>query len=368
MEGQKKISRSSVLLVGAGGLASPAALYLAGAGVGRIGIIDYDCVETSNLQRQIIHDESSVGMSKVMSACKTITRFNSSIECVPYNELFTSSNALDIVRPYDLVLDCTDNVVTRYLLNDVCVISGKVLISGSALRMEGQVAIYNDKLGGPCYRCLFKDPPPREAQGSCNTDGVLGVVPGIIGCIQALEAIKVLSGGGTPLYGKMLLFDALSCTFRSFKIRSRNPNCDVCGESPTITKPIDYEQFCNAKADDKALMIDVIDSHEHISVKDYARVRESTPHLLLDVREKTQYEICSLEGSFNIPLEDLKSSIDSISEKYNPSRPIYTICRYGNDSQLALKFLKNLGYKEVWNIKGGLSKWTEDVDHSFPSY
>lgn len=358
------------MLVGAGGLASSAALYLAGAGVGRIGIIDYDVVEMSNLQRQIIHDETSVGMSKVQSACRAIKKFNSSVECIPYYTLLDSSNAMDIMKPYDIVLDCTDNVVTRYLINDAATLCGKILVSGSALRLEGQIAIYNDGRGGPCYRCLFKDPPPREAQGSCNSDGVLGVVPGIIGCIQALEAIKILSGCGVPLYGKMLLFDALSCTFRTFKIRNRNPSCELCGENPTITGLIDYERFCNSKPDDKVQMINVIEPEEHITVKDYASIKDTVPHLLLDVREKVQFEICSLEGSINIPLQNLESQIDTIASqvKEDKSKPIYTLCRHGNDSQLALQYLKKQGYDNVHNIKGGLVKWSEEIDSNFPVY
>lgn len=357
-------------MVGAGGLASPAALYLAGAGVGRIGIVDYDVVEMSNLQRQIIHDEHSVGKTKVGSAYDSIKRFNSLVECIPYHVMFNRITAMEIIKPYDIVLDCSDNVVTRYLINDACFFAGKTLISGSALRMEGQVVIYNDKQGGPCYRCLFSKPPPREAQGNCSSDGVLGVVPGIIGCIQALEAIKILAGSGKPLYGKMLMFDALSLTFRTFKIRGKRPDCELCGENPTIHELVDYEMFCNSKADDKQVDIDILDESDHITVEEYSEIRkQNKSHILIDVREKVQYEICSLDDSISIPLCEFEQKIDYIKSLIKDMEtPVYTLCRRGNDSQLAHQILIKNGLNNVKNIKGGLVEWSSKVDNDFPLY
>ncbi|KAJ1340944.1 hypothetical protein BSLG_004417 [Batrachochytrium salamandrivorans] len=367
VHGQSKLCNSSVLVVGAGGLGSPAILYLAAAGIGHLGIVDYDAVEASNLQRQIIHSEDSIGALKTDSAAAS-------------------------VHSFDLVVDGTDNVTTRYLLNDACVLLGKTLVSGSALRMDGQLTVYNHQ-GGPCYRCIFPVPPPPETVSNCNQAGVLGVVPGIIGCIQALEVIKIVSGMQTSYSQKMLLFDATQGSFRTVKLRGKNPSCEVCGTNPTITEPIDYIQFCGVSPHDKTPDLQVSGDDERISVKEYhSIVMAGTPHLLLDVREKVQYDICSLSQSHHIPLAKLESNIDcvlqlreTVSAEKSSSQavsivnaddsvsgsaavPIYVVCRRGNDSQLAVQKLKGHGVSNVFDIVGGLKQWAVEIDPSFPKY
>lgn len=369
--GQRKLVASSVLLVGAGGLAASAAMYLAGAGVGTIGIVDFDDIEISNLQRQIIHKQAYAGCSKAVSAVKAIKEFNSEVKTFAYRCQFTSSNAMEIVKPYDLVLDCTDNVTSRYLINDACVLAGKPLVSGSALRMEGQVTVYHLTPEAPCYRCMFKEPPPKAAQGSCSNEGVLGVVPGIIGCLQALEAIKILAGTGEPLSSRMIMFDALSSTFRTFKLRSRDKNCAVCGDSPTIKELIDYERFCNASANDKPVPLSLLTDDQHIPIKKYAEeVHGKQKHILLDVRPALQYDICAVSDSINIPLSDLDARLDELKALVGDKEPlpIYTICRRGNDSQRAVIKLETLGIGDVKNVIGGVAAWATQVDPEFPVY
>lgn len=362
---------SSVLLVGAGGLTSSAALYLAGAGVGTIGIVDFDDIEISNLQRQIIHKEALAGTSKAVSAVKAINEFNSHIRTIAYQCHFTSANAMEIIKPYDLVLDCTDNVVSRYLINDACVLSNKPLVSGSALRMEGQVTVYHLHKESPCYRCMFKEPPPKAAQGTCSNEGVLGVVPGIIGCIQALEAVKVLCGTGQPLDARMIMFDAMASSFRTFKLRPRDKNCAICGDNPTISTLVDYELFCGANANDKPTPLALLQPEQHISPSDYAsQVHKKVPHVLLDVRPTLQYDICALPESINIPLAELDDRIHELRGHLEiiGNVPIYTICRRGNDSQRALVKLQALGFNQVLNVTGGVAAWSHYVDSNFPIY
>ncbi|KAI9339897.1 hypothetical protein BDR26DRAFT_820623 [Obelidium mucronatum] len=391
-EGQIKLRSAKVLVVGAGGLGSPAALYLAASGVGHLGILDYDTVEGSNLQRQIIHTESAIGSSKASSAKSTLDSLSSSFcNVVALNVVLDSSNCSAVLDPYDVVLDCTDNVATRYLLNDACVLLNKVLVSGSALRMDGQLTVYNYK-NGPCYRCIFPTPPPPETVTNCSDGGVLGVVTGIIGCFQALEAIKVITDMGASYSQKMLLFDAVSGAVRVVKLRGRNPACAVCGENPTIKELIDYVQFCGASATDKTVTRYLLGPDERISCLAYKKLlHENTPHLLLDVRDKNQYDIAKLDNSVNIPWSQLArrlgevfdligmTAVDSSKDVQDSQEdgggivaanalPVYVLCRLGNDSQLAVKLLQAAGISRVWDIEGGLYDWSDSVDSTFPKF
>ncbi|CAI2175944.1 18088_t:CDS:2 [Funneliformis geosporum] len=337
--GQLKLKNTSILIVGAGGLGAPVAIYLAAAGVGKLGIIDYDTVEKSNLQRQVIHNESREGVSKAQSARMTIEELNSLCQCVAYDILLDSSNALEIIEKYDIVIDATDNVATRYLLNDACVMAGIPLVSGSALRMDGQLTIYNYK-GGPCYRCLFPKPPPPESVLNCSDGGVLGVVTGVIGCLQALQAIKIATDmNGGP--HNLLIFSATSYPlFRSMKLRPKKEDCALCGERPSITELIDYVQFCGSGALDKSPTVNVLGYEDRIEPK----VRKNLPN------------------SINIPLNDLPNKIEEVKkslEKLNTP---------GNDSQHAVNILKNVLKGEIKDIIGGLYKWSLDVDQEFPIY
>jgi adenylyltransferase/sulfurtransferase len=312
-----------VLIVGAGGLGCPAAQYLAAAGIGCIGIVDYDNVEISNLHRQVIHGEGQVGIAKVTSAGLFINSLNSNVKVVTHCLLLNSSNALDIIRQYDVVLDATDNLPSRYLLNDSCVILKKPLVSGSALRFEGQLTVYNHD-NGPCYRCLYPSPPPPHTVTNCSEGGVLGVVPGIIGSLQALETLKLITGIGDVLSGKLLLFDGLTASFRVVTLRSHDPNCSMCGDNPTIKELIDYEVFCNSTADDKENQVVLIGENDRISCQEYKAVLDQeAPHVLIDVREPVEYDICRLDNSHNIPLSRLQTqshtSINSLISDINPN-------------------------------------------------
>ncbi|XP_005098924.1 adenylyltransferase and sulfurtransferase MOCS3 [Aplysia californica] len=381
VKGQIGLKNSSVLIIGAGGLGCPAAIYLAAAGIGRLGVVDYDEVELSNLHRQILHTESRVGLSKSLSIARSCHSLNSSVEYVPYQLQLDSSNALDIIKCYDIVLDATDNVATRYLLNDACVLAGKPLVSGSALRFEGQLTVYNYE-GGPCYRCLYPRPPPPETVTNCSEGGVVGVVPGIIGSIQALEAIKIASGLGSSYKQRLLLFDALDGTFRTPKLRPRNTDCPVCGDKPSIQQLIDYEQFCGARASDKDKDLHVLEENCRISPKEYAEMlKGGEPHILLDVRPAVELDICRLpQPALNIPYSSFgksgttcPSDLSQAMEKYGEDEkvPIVCVCRRGNDSQLVVRELKEkLAGKNVtvMDIKRGLYGWQKQVDQSFPLY
>ncbi|KAJ3032053.1 hypothetical protein HDV00_008004 [Rhizophlyctis rosea] len=349
VQGQLNLLNSSVLVVGAGGLGAPVIMYLAAAGIGRLGIVDYDAVEASNLQRQIIHDETKVGVPKAESAKMTVEKLTSFCECTTHNVVFDSSNALPIIQKYDIVVDATDNVATRYLLNDACILSGKVLVSGSALRMDGQLTVYNYQ-GGPCYRCIFPKPPPPETVTNCSDGGVLGVVFG---------------------------------TFRQIKLRGRNTECAVCGDNPSIKELIDYVQFCGAAATDKTPSQRILTAEERVSCQSYYDLVEANePHVLLDVRETVQYNICALPGSIHIPWKDLEKRIDEVQVAASNTKitdsplsntaeshlPVYVVCRLGNDSQLAVQLLKQRGLKDVKDIVGGLERWARDVDPTFPTY
>ncbi|KAG0047337.1 Molybdenum cofactor synthesis protein 3 [Gryganskiella cystojenkinii] len=369
---QLDLRNSSILVVGAGGLGASCILYLGGAGVGRLGIVDHDTVDTSNLHRQVIHNEARQGMSKAQSAALSVRLLNPLCNTVVHDLVLDSSNAQPIIDAYDIVVDATDNVATRYLLNDACVLGGKPLVSGSALRLDGQLTIYNYR-GGPCYRCLFPTPPPSETVTNCSDGGVLGVVPGIVGCLQALEAIKIATKMNVEDPPTMTLFSANSSTmFRTIKLRKRKPECIMCGDAPTITRLIDYVKFCGSSATDKTPDLFLIPFQERLTVEGYKQILEThTPHLLLDVREKVQFDICSLPSSLNIPLKALPQSIEQVKEHLQGrSEPIYIVCRRGNDSQPAVKILQEQGITtgDIRDIVGGLEKWANRIDPEFPKY
>lgn len=377
-KGQTKLLAGSVLIVGCGGLGCPAAIYLAAAGIGRLGLVDYDAVELNNLHRQVLHTEKRVGMPKVLSVAHSVKALNSEVHVIPYEISLTSEVALEVISQYDVVLDCTDNVATRYLLNDACVMADKPLVSGSALRFEGQLTVYhyNKHCVGPCFRCIHPKPPPPETVTNCSDGGVLGVVPGVIGCMQALEALKIISGVGTPLSEKLLVFDGLRGTFLTVKLRGRKSTCDVCGEQPTIDHLIDYEQFCGAAATDKDKGLTLLERDNRITVEEYrALVEAKEPHVLIDVRLPVELEICSLPNSVNIPLKklDKTENINFIQRKLSElaTKNVVCVCRRGNDSQLAVRQLESSLSQldcHIRDIIGGLTAWAHKIDTSMPVY
>ncbi|KAJ1653284.1 hypothetical protein IWQ61_006562 [Dispira simplex] len=373
ISGQLLLRNAAVLVVGAGGLGSPCLLYLAAMGVGKLGVVDHDHVEVSNLQRQVIHTEARAqqGMSKGRSAQQAIRALNSNCRCEVYDTLLDSSNAMEIMSPYDVVVDATDNVPTRYLINDACVLLDKPLVSASALKLEGQLTIYHHQ-GGPCYRCLFPVPPPPETVTNCSEGGVLGVVPGVLGTLQALEVVKVLLGKTSPT-PSLLLFSAFSFPlFRGIKIRSRQSTCAVCGDQPTITQLQDYVAFCQSQPIDQPLALRVLGTSNRVTCENYAKVRQGgNPHILLDVREPVEFAICHLPNAVNIPWKLLPRQVERIQRLHRESNkklPIYVVCRLGNDSQLATQHLLSLGLTNVKDIIGGLRCWTRTVDPDFPVY
>lgn len=361
LEGQRRLLASSVLVIGTGGLGSPVALYLAAAGVGRIGLVDYDVVDYSNLQRQVIHGMSTLDQLKVESARERMLDINPDIQVDVYNEPFTSANAMRIAAPYDIIIDGTDNFPTRYLTNDLCVLTGKPNVYGSIFRFEGQVSVFYAQ-EGPCYRCLFPEPPPPGLVPSCAEGGVLGVLPGTIGTLQATEALKLLLGIGQPLIGKLLLYNALDMSFDFVRLR-KNPNCKVCGPNPEVTELIDYEAFCG------------VPSHDHeegavgggwdiTAVELAQRLKEGNHLRLIDVREPHELEISRLEGAQLIPLGQLAarmSELDSAEE-------IVLFCKAGTRSARALELLVSAGFRKMKNLKGGINAWAREVDPSLPIY
>ncbi|PWA51990.1 MoeZ/MoeB [Artemisia annua] len=382
VQAQSNLLKSSILVIGAGGLGSPALLYLAACGVGRLGMVDHDVVELNNLHRQIIHGEAYIGRSKVESAAAACRSINSTIEVVEHREALRTSNALEIVSKYDIVIDATDNAPSRYLISDCCVLLGKPLVSGAALGLEGQLAVYNYK-GGPCYRCLFPTPPPTTACQRCSDSGVLGVVPGVIGCLQALEAIKVASLVGEPLSERMLLFDALSARIRIVKIRGRSSQCEACGENATLTQDnfqqFDYENFTQSPLSAAPLKLKLLTPDSRISSKEYSEVVEKgEPHILIDVRPSHHYKIVSLPNSLNVPLASLEGRLPEISSALDSTKAngvhdgsdarLYVVCRRGNDSQRAVDLLHKAGFTSAKDIVGGLESWAHDVDQRFPTY
>jgi adenylyltransferase/sulfurtransferase len=359
LAGQKKIKAASVLCIGAGGLGSPIAMYLAAAGIGKIGIVDFDTVDYSNLQRQILHTDADVGRSKAESAKETINALNPNVEVVIHNTRISSENALDLIRPYDIVVDGTDNFPTRYLTNDACVLLKKPNVYGSIFRFEGQASVFAPHLGGPCYRCLYPEPPPPGMVPSCAEGGVLGVLPGIIGCIQATEILKLAIGKGTSLVGRLQLFNALDMKFRELKLR-RDPACPVCGDHPTIKELIDYEVFCGiepVKEDENATQVTVQDMKKALD----------DPKLgikIIDVREQFEYEIGHIEGVPLLPMSQLQQRFTEL----DPNTQYYLLCKVGARSDSAAEFLRERGFKYVKNVKGGTNAWAEEIDRSFPRY
>jgi adenylyltransferase/sulfurtransferase len=360
MDGQLKLKQAKVLMIGSGGLGAPLGLYLAAAGVGRLGIVDFDVVDFTNLQRQVVFGTSDVGRKKLEAARERLQNLNPEIRIDTFETRLTSENALDILRDYDIVVDGTDNFPTRYLVNDACVLLGKPNVYGSIFRFEGQASIFGIS-GGPCYRCLYPEPPPPGLVPSCAEGGVLGVLPGIVGCIQAMETLKLILGKGEPLVGRLLLFDALGMHFRELKLR-KNPECPICGEHRTIHQLIDYAEFCGIRG-------------EEAPAKTAAAIPEITPKelksrldrgddiFILDVREPHEYEICNLRG-YLIPLGELPKRAGELDR----SREIVAHCRSGKRSGEAVEILMKAGFRKISNLKGGILAWSDEVDSSVPKY
>lgn len=361
MFGQKKLKAAKVLMIGAGGLGSPLGLYLTAAGVGKIGIVDFDVVDLTNLQRQVLHSTHDVGRPKLDSARETLSGINPNVEIETYEERLSSENALKLFADYDVIVDGTDNFPTRYLVNDACVLIGKPNVYGSILRFDGQVSVFDAKRG-PCYRCLYPAPPPPGLVPSCAEGGVLGVLPGIIGSLQALEVIKLILGEGEPLIGRLVLFDALKFKLRELKLR-KNPECPICGDNPTIHELIDYEQFCGI-APQTTHPEEIIDDKTEITVEQLkTRLDRGDDIFILDVREPHEYEIVNI-GGYLIPLSTLPKRIDEL----DPSKEIVVHCKSGGRSARAADFLRNHGFKSIKNLVGGIDDWAEKIDPSLPRY
>src|SRR5215471_285508 len=353
-DGQKRLKAASVLCIGAGGLGSPAALYLAAAGVGTLGIVDFDCVDVTNLQRQILHGTKDIGRSKLASARDRLRDINPEIELKLHECRFSSDNAEQIMADYDVVVDGSDNFATRYLSNDVCVFARKPNVYGSVFRFEGQATVFAPHLGGPCYRCLFPEPPPPESVPDCAQAGVLGVLPGIIGMLQAIEAIKLIIGIGEPLIGRLLHFDALKVKFRELNLRP-DSHCPVCGENPTIFSPIDYEQFCGAREE----------AVPAISARELKRkIDACEPCELIDVREVFEYEIARINGAKLIPLGEIADRTDELPRE----RMIVVHCHSGQRSAQAVRLLRQRGFANIYNLEGGIDAWSDQIDPSVPKY
>jgi molybdopterin/thiamine biosynthesis adenylyltransferase/rhodanese-related sulfurtransferase len=354
-DGQRRLKAARVLCIGAGGLGSPAAVYLAAAGIGTIGIVDFDDVDLSNLQRQILHGTKDIGRDKLESARDRLHDINPEIDVQLHKCWFSSENAPQLVSRYDVIVDGSDNFPTRYLSNDVCVLARKPNVYGSVFRFEGQTTVFAPHLGGPCYRCLFPEPPPPGSVPNCAQAGVLGVLPGIIGMLQAIEAIKMIVGVGESLVGRLLHFDALKARFRELNLR-RDPECPVCGENPTIFSPIDYEQFCGAR-DEEA--IPTMSAHE---LKQKMDARE--PFELIDVRETFECEIARIDGARLIPLGEIAERADELPR----DRPIVVHCHSGRRSAEAVRLLQQRGFGNIYNLEGGIDAWSDQIDPGVPKY
>ncbi|WP_273886595.1 molybdopterin-synthase adenylyltransferase MoeB [Rubrobacter naiadicus] len=358
LEGQKKLKQARVLTIGAGGLGAPLAMYLAAAGVGTIGIVDFDVVDESNLHRQIIHGTSDVGRPKLESARETIADINPNVRVEAFEEQLTSENALDIFRDFDIIVDGTDNFPTRYLVNDACVLLGKPNVYGSIFRFEGQASVFYAE-EGPCYRCLYPEPPPPGLVPSCAEGGVLGILPGAIGVIQATETVKLILGVGEPLIGRLLLYDALGMRFREMKLR-KNPQCPICGENRTIHELIDYEEFCGIP---QARAAEEENEVPEITVQELKEKLDRGDISVLDVREPHEYAVANI-GAPLIPLGELPERLAELDR----DRPLAVHCKSGARSARAVKLLRDAGFENVYNVKGGINAWSEEIDPSVPKY
>ncbi|HEY5910323.1 MAG TPA: molybdopterin-synthase adenylyltransferase MoeB [Verrucomicrobiae bacterium] len=361
LAGQKKIRRASVLCVGAGGLGSPIALYLAAAGIGKLGIVDFDTVDFSNLHRQVLHGTEDVGRPKTESARDAVRRINSDVEVEQHPARLSSANAMDIIGPYDIVVDGTDNFPTRYLVNDACVLLAKPNVYGSIFRFEGQASVFGPHLGAPCYRCLYPEPPPPGMVPSCAEGGVLGVLPGIIGLIQATEILKLAAGIGAPLLNRLLLFNALEMRFREVKLR-RDPQCPLCGASPSIKQLIDYEDFCGMKSNQTTAAM----HPDEVTVQQLKQALEN-PNLgikVIDVREPNEFQIARIPGTELLPLSQLVQRFNELDR----DQTYYLHCKAGGRSMQALEFLRQQGFKSLKSVKGGITAWSNEIDPSVAKY
>ena len=358
MEGQQKLKAARVLCIGAGGLGSPLALYLGAAGVGTLGIVDFDVVDYTNLQRQIIHSTADVGRKKLQSAAEKLKGINPFLNIQTFETKLTSENALELFRDFDIIADGTDNFPTRYLVNDACVLTGKPNVYGSIFRFEGQASVFATE-EGPCYRCLYPEPPPPGLVPSCAEGGVLGILPGLVGIIQATEVIKLILGKGEPLIGRLLLVDALGMKFRELKLR-KNPGCPACGTHRTITKLIDYNQFCGIRGEEKPVDTAI----PEIQVEELKRRLDAGENIfVLDVREPHEYQICNIGGHL-IPLNELPKRMNELDS----SREIVAHCKMGGRSAKAVQFLRQAGFQKVSNLKGGITAWADRIDPKMPKY
>jgi molybdopterin/thiamine biosynthesis adenylyltransferase/rhodanese-related sulfurtransferase len=367
MEGQLKLKNAKVLMVGAGGLGAPLGLYLAASGVGRVGIVDFDVVDYTNLQRQVIHGTKDVGRKKLDSAADSMLDINPYMTVDKFDTAITSENALDIIKDYDMVVDGTDNFPTRYLINDACVLLKKPNVYGSIFRFEGQATIFAYP-GGPCYRCLYPEPPPPGLVPSCAEGGVLGILPGTIGLIQATEAVKLILGIGEPLIGRLLLYDALAMRFRELKLR-RNTECPVCGDNPTIHELIDYHQFCGVPNPAEVAPVaeqqaGYMSDTEIDAVALKARLDRGDKFQFIDVREPNEYQIASIPGAKLIPLGDVPKRVGEL----DPNTEVIVHCKMGGRSAKAAEFLRQSGFKNVKNMLGGITAWSDKIDPSVPKY
>jgi adenylyltransferase/sulfurtransferase len=362
IEGQKKLKAAKVLLIGTGGLGAPLGLYLTAAGIGRIGLVDFDVVDYTNLQRQVIHTTPDVGKKKIDSAAEKMKAINPHVEVVKHETALTSENALEILKDYDIVVDGTDNFPTRYLVNDACVLLGKPNVYGSIFRFEGQATVFAYE-GGPCYRCLYPEPPPPGLVPSCAEGGVLGILPGTIGLIQATETVKLILGIGEPLVGRLMLYDALGMRFRELKLR-KSPDCPVCGEHPTVTKLIDYHQFCGVPQQPAATQETKVNEGE-IDVKEVkSKLDAGDDFVLIDVREAHEHQICNIPQAKLIPLGQVSQRLGEL----DPASDIVIHCKSGMRSAKACGILRQAGFQRVRNMKGGILAWSDQVDPSVPKY